>query len=120
LDGSVTIGSEDQALELVRLYTDLKTFFYFREHSPDNSFIEVRPTEGKPGLGEIAKERGKKLGIILPVVTADENGYTVTRYVMSMAQNLYRLKERVGFDGNYVVTEKTLIIPKMDILLPAS
>lgn len=120
LHGSVAIGSADQALEFVRLFTGLNTYAYFRGLTPDQSYIEVRPTGGKPGIGELAADRAKRLGIAGPVVTNDESNYYVTRYVMTMAQNLYRIKERVRFDGEYEVTEKTLIIPKMDILLPAS
>jgi hypothetical protein len=120
LKGCVAVTTPEQALELVRLFTDFKTYFYFRTLSGDQSYIEVRSTDKKPGLGEMAQDRAKKLGILPPAVTQDENYFYVTRFVISFAQNLYRVRERVGFDGQYEILERSLIIPKMDILLPAS
>lgn len=119
LRGYASIQTQDQALEFVRLFTGLTTQMYFKESNLDNAFIEVTPTERTPSIGEMPKHQYKRLGLQAPAVTIDRDGYTVTRFVTSFGRRLFKIKERVSFDGGYQVVGKELLMTRMEIPLPA-
>jgi hypothetical protein len=117
LKGSVLIKDTTQALEFVRLLTNLETYHLFKYASPDVAFIEVKDAAGKPSYGEMPQEQFKKLGLKSPIVKADESHFFVTRYLVGMAGGLYKVIETVGFDGDYEM-KKTLLLSHMDITFP--
>ena len=119
LRGYASIQTADQALEFVRLFTGLTTQMYFKESNLDNTFIEVVPTARKPSIGEMPKDQYKRLGLQPPVIGADQDGFTVTRFVTSFGKRLFKIRERVSFDGGYQVVEKELLLTRMEIPLPA-
>ncbi|HTK81551.1 MAG TPA: carboxypeptidase-like regulatory domain-containing protein [Bacteroidota bacterium] len=117
LRGFVTLKDSASALEYARFFTGLKTFYLFRDPDPDNTYIEVSSTTGKPSYGEMPAEQFKKLGMTSPVVTNDANNYYVTRYVMSKTRKLFKVVETISFEGDYSA-KKTLILTHMDIPMP--
>ena len=117
LKGSVLLQDSSQAIEYARLFTNIETFYLFKDPSPDNSFIELRPATGKPSYGEMTKEELKRLGMRSPWVVHDADHFYITRYLLSTLHNLYKVDETIGFDGDYQI-KKTLILSHMDIPLP--
>ena len=105
------------ALEYARFFTDLKTFYLFRDPDPDNTYIEVSSTTGKPSYGEMPAEQFRKLGMTPPVVTNDANNFYVTRYVLIKTRKLFKVVETIGFEGDYSA-KKTLILTHMEIPMP--
>ena len=117
MKGYVQLKDSAQALEYARLFTDFNTFYLFKDPSPNNSFIEVQETMDKPSYGEMPQAQFKRLGLHAPVVTNDENYFYITRYLISTSRNLYKVNEKIGFDGDYEM-KKTLILTHMDISIP--
>ena len=115
--GYVEILTPEEALDYVRFFTDPSTFYLFKDLNRDNHYIEVMPTKKKPSVCEMPDEEFKRLGMFEPVVTNDENHFYVTRFIVSMQRNLYKIKESVTFDGGYEA-ERMLILAHMDIPLP--
>lgn len=115
----VKIEKPEQGLEVVRLFTDLSTYYLLTEPNPDNIMIEVTSSTAKKlAPGEMPMAYYKKLGLFEPRVSADDHGITIERYLVSFSHNLYRVKEHVTFDGECKIVSKILILPHMEIALP--
>ena len=77
LAGYVRIRTEEQALELVRLFTNLETHYLFEDFSE----TEVKLAHGKPELSELAEAEYRRLKITEPSVRRDGNWFVITRYL---------------------------------------
>lgn len=118
LKSYVVIKDSVMALEFVRFFTQPSTFYLLRDPDSDNIYVEVTPTTNrKPSYGEMPSEQYKKLGLTEPIVTNDANSFYITRYVVSKSRKLFKIRETIGFDGDYSV-KKTLILTHMEIPLP--
>jgi hypothetical protein len=118
LKGYVKIGTQRQALEFVRLFTNEHTTYLFKEPNRRGWFLEVRPTRKLPYLGELPAAEFRKLGLAKPVVSRLDKDFIVDRYVFAFDWNLYRIREKVSVDGQYSITDRRIITDKARILFP--
>jgi hypothetical protein len=118
LQGYVRITNADQALELVRLFTNLETCFLFE----DFDYVEVRRASGDPGIGELPAADYDRLHISEPSVERHGDWWAITRYVAverwSDEPEIWWVRELVEVDGAYRLTDRALVTEVADITLP--
>jgi hypothetical protein len=105
LEGRVVIGSPEEALEFVRLFSSIGTHYLF----PDIQYIEPTLADNAPGPGEYTEEYKQRMNLEPPRYRQEGDVYVIERNLLDRAGKLFRATERVGRDGGYLLL-KTLTI----------
>ncbi|MBI5192609.1 MAG: hypothetical protein HZA08_04080 [Nitrospirae bacterium] len=106
------IRNEQEALDLVRFFTDINNHFLFN----DIDYIEVYkiPNEEDPGFGELRENEFKKFFLKEPSVYVEKGKFIIERNLIrypngKRLKQLVRSKETVTLDGHYFFEVKEVI-----------
>lgn len=124
--GAVYIKSENEALSFVQFFNRGDTFFMFNEpRAIELSLAPIEAEEIPSRPGSLSRILYNKLGIELPSVYRESDGFICRRYVVEakMTEKGYPLQkrvERVTVDGDYQLLSSQMIatIPGDAIHIP--
>jgi len=115
LHGYVRIKNAEEALEFVRLRTNVDTGYLFKSEA----YYEI--TEAKqasPGFCEIDAADFVRLRVQTPQVTHCADGFKIVRFVVDEDKNLFRARETVQRNGLHHIDFDRAAEHPIDVSLP--
>lgn len=114
LQGLVSIEEPAQALDFVRLFTNLETHFLF----PGLGLVEPRLASGTPRPGEHTGEYARQAGLSPASARQEGESFIVEQSLIDPSGALYRVTSRVGRDGSYAELSRRVIDAHSPISYP--
>lgn len=114
LEGRVVIGSPEEALEFVRLFSSIETHYLF----PDIQYIEPTLANNAPDPGEYTKEYKQRMNLQSPRYKQEGDGFVIERNLVDRAGKLFRATEHVGRDGAYSLLKALIIDEHSPVTYP--
>lgn len=119
LEGYVTISTPSEALEFVRLFTDLETHFLFE----DSRYIEIHYSDTDILRGNLSQDRllnsdFEEFGLFEAITREENNVFIVERCLLDSDRTIIHSRETVSPNGQYTITIVNTIASNTNLSFP--